>query len=139
MLSQELSGILLDVYRESSGVDKSVACQSPAEVLCRLDTHIFVRISLSGSATVLHQFRLVALVQPDRRIRAEAKMKSRKSWSIAASDFARKTFNPIRSVVESMKLTPNPEKPMIALSIGESKLSTRSKAGDLESNKTLQP
>lgn len=40
---------------------------------------------------------------------------------MTASDLARNTFNPIRTVVESMKLTPNPEKPMIALSIGELK------------------
>lgn len=46
-------------------------------------------------------------------------MKSRQSWSVKASDQARRTFNPIRDLVESMKLTPNPEKPMIALSIGQ--------------------
>lgn len=38
---------------------------------------------------------------------------------MTASDLARNTFNPIRTVVESMKLAPNPEKPMIALSIGD--------------------
>ena len=38
---------------------------------------------------------------------------------MTASDLAKNTFNPIRTVVESMKLTPNPEKPMIALSIGK--------------------
>lgn len=48
-----------------------------------------------------------------------SKMKSRQSWSVKASDQARRTFNPIRDLVESMKLTPNPEKPMIALSIGD--------------------
>lgn len=46
-------------------------------------------------------------------------MKTRRSWSVTASDLARNTFNPIRTVVESMKLTPHPEKPMIALSIGD--------------------
>lgn len=46
-------------------------------------------------------------------------MKTRQTWSVTASDLARNTFNPIRAVVESMKLTPNPEKPMIALSIGK--------------------
>ncbi|XP_032794193.1 tyrosine aminotransferase isoform X1 [Daphnia magna] len=50
---------------------------------------------------------------------ASVNMKSRRSWSVTASDLARNTFNPIRTVVESMKLTPNPEKPMIALSIGD--------------------
>jgi len=46
-------------------------------------------------------------------------MKSRRSWSVTASNYARNTFNPIRAIIESMKLTPNPEKPMIALSIGD--------------------
>lgn len=40
-------------------------------------------------------------------------------WDIRPSSFAKKTFNPIRSIVDSMKLTPNPDKPMIALSIGD--------------------
>ena len=47
-------------------------------------------------------------------------MKTRGSWSVAASDMANNTFNPIRAIIESMKLTPNPEKAMIALSIGKS-------------------
>ncbi|CAG7817957.1 unnamed protein product, partial [Allacma fusca] len=37
--------------------------------------------------------------------------------SLRASEFANNTFNPIRSIVESMKLEPHPEKQMIALSI----------------------
>ena len=40
------------------------------------------------------------------------------SWQVPASDIARNTFNPIRSIVDGMRLTPNPDKPMIALSIG---------------------
>lgn len=39
-------------------------------------------------------------------------------WKVQASDIARNTFNPIRSIVDGMKLTPNPKKDMIALSIG---------------------
>ncbi|XP_053402805.1 tyrosine aminotransferase-like [Mercenaria mercenaria] len=41
------------------------------------------------------------------------------SWKVQASDIARNTFNPIRSIVDGMKLTPNPKKDMIALSIGD--------------------
>jgi len=40
-------------------------------------------------------------------------------WHIPASITAKNTFNLIRSIVDSMKITPNPEKQMIALSIGE--------------------
>ena len=47
------------------------------------------------------------------------KRRSHKSWNIEVSDIARNTFNPIRSIVDGMKLTPNPEKDMIALSIGK--------------------
>lgn len=37
---------------------------------------------------------------------------------IRASYMARHTDNPIRKIVDGMKLTPNPDKGMIALSIG---------------------
>lgn len=47
------------------------------------------------------------------------KRRSHKSWIVEASDIARNTFNPIRSIVDGMKLTPNPDKDMIALSIGD--------------------
>lgn len=49
-----------------------------------------------------------------------AKAKSRRQrWEVKPSEMANKTLNPIRSIVDGMKLTPNPDKPMIALSIGE--------------------
>lgn len=40
-------------------------------------------------------------------------------WSVASSQMARRTFNPIRAVVDGMKLEPNPEKDLISLSIGD--------------------
>ena len=43
----------------------------------------------------------------------------RRRWHIPASVTATTTFNPIRSIVDRMKITPNPEKQMIALSIGK--------------------
>lgn len=45
--------------------------------------------------------------------------KAHKEWHVPASEFAKNTFNPIRSIVDGMQLTPNPDKPMIALSIGD--------------------
>ncbi|KAK7114648.1 tyrosine aminotransferase-like [Littorina saxatilis] len=45
--------------------------------------------------------------------------KSRTEWGVRASNYALSTFNPIRSIVDGMKLTPHPDKPMIALSIGD--------------------
>lgn len=48
-----------------------------------------------------------------------AKTKSRRQrWEVKPSDMANNTLNPIRAIVDGMKLTPNPNKPMIALSIG---------------------
>jgi len=45
--------------------------------------------------------------------------KSQQSWGvIPASYMAKHTDNPIRKIVDGMKLTPNPDKDMIALSIG---------------------
>uniref|UniRef100_A0AAV2KYK5 Tyrosine aminotransferase n=1 Tax=Knipowitschia caucasica TaxID=637954 RepID=A0AAV2KYK5_KNICA len=49
-----------------------------------------------------------------------AKVKSRRQcWEVKPSDMAQNTLNPIRAIVDGMKLNPNPEKPMIALSIGD--------------------
>uniref|UniRef100_A0A673LXH2 Tyrosine aminotransferase n=1 Tax=Sinocyclocheilus rhinocerous TaxID=307959 RepID=A0A673LXH2_9TELE len=49
-----------------------------------------------------------------------AKLKSlRQRWNVRPSEMSKKTLNPIRAIVDGMKLTPNPEKPMIALSIGD--------------------
>ncbi|KAM4573707.1 tyrosine aminotransferase [Odontesthes bonariensis] len=49
-----------------------------------------------------------------------AKTKSRRQgWEVKPSEMANNTLNPIRAIVDGMKLTPNPDKPMIALSIGD--------------------
>lgn len=42
-------------------------------------------------------------------------------WNVNCSDFAKKTHNPIRAIVDGMTIQPNPDKRMIALSIGELK------------------
>ncbi|KAM4619431.1 tyrosine aminotransferase [Polymixia lowei] len=48
------------------------------------------------------------------------KAKSRRQrWTVKPSEMANNTLNPIRAIVDGMKLTPNPDKPMIALSIGD--------------------
>lgn len=43
----------------------------------------------------------------------------RKGWNIKASKISTKTHNRIRAIVESLKIQPNPDKPMIPLSIGD--------------------
>lgn len=45
--------------------------------------------------------------------------KMRMNWEVPASKMSHQTFNPIRNIVDTMKLTPNPDKEMIALSIGD--------------------
>ncbi|CAL8102320.1 unnamed protein product [Orchesella dallaii] len=53
-------------------------------------------------------------------IGTEHALQQRKNvWNVRSSEFAKSTFNPIRSIVDSMKLEPHPEKYMIALSIGD--------------------
>ena len=43
-----------------------------------------------------------------------------KRWRpLAAADLARNTFNPIRNILETMVIKPNPDKKMISLSIGD--------------------
>ncbi|XP_050709914.1 tyrosine aminotransferase-like [Eriocheir sinensis] len=46
-------------------------------------------------------------------------MRDRKSWNVPSSTFAKNTFNPIRNIVENLQIVPHPDKPMIALSIGD--------------------
>jgi len=43
----------------------------------------------------------------------------RSNWKVNASVVAKNTFNPIRDVMETMTLTPNPDKKMISLSLGD--------------------
>ncbi|PBC31923.1 Tyrosine aminotransferase [Apis cerana cerana] len=43
----------------------------------------------------------------------------RDRWNVEASDIARNTHNPIRSIVESLVVEPNPAKSVISLSIGD--------------------
>ncbi|KAJ6652484.1 hypothetical protein lerEdw1_011454 [Lerista edwardsae] len=40
-------------------------------------------------------------------------------WAVRASEMSKRTFNPIRAIVDSMKVEPNPQKPLISLSIGD--------------------
>ncbi|XP_032891512.1 tyrosine aminotransferase [Amblyraja radiata] len=48
------------------------------------------------------------------------RLKSRYTkWNIRASEMSKRTFNPIRAIVDNMKIKPNPEKAMITLSIGD--------------------
>ena len=48
------------------------------------------------------------------------KRTKREAWgSVESSFMAKHTHNPIRKIVDGMKLVPNPSKEMIALSIGE--------------------
>ena len=44
---------------------------------------------------------------------------SKDGWKISSSVMSKKTFNPIRNIVETMNLKPNPDKQMISLSIGD--------------------
>ena len=49
----------------------------------------------------------------------EKKNRKREVWKVSASIVAKNTFNPIRDILETMKIAPNPEKKMISLSIGD--------------------
>ena len=41
-------------------------------------------------------------------------------WNVTVSKYGKDTFNPIRTILETMKIKPNPTKKMISLSIGNS-------------------
>lgn len=54
------------------------------------------------------------------RSSVQGRMKGRKArWTVRPSDMSNKTFNPIRAIVDNMKVKPNPNKTVISLSIGE--------------------
>ncbi|XP_037938523.1 tyrosine aminotransferase [Teleopsis dalmanni] len=55
---------------------------------------------------------------------------ARKTWNIKSSKLAKNTHNRIRSIVESLKIKPNPEKPMIPLSIGDPTIFGNLRASD---------
>lgn len=42
-----------------------------------------------------------------------------RKWNVKSSTFAVKTVNPIRNIVQNLKVEPNPEKSFIPLSIGK--------------------
>nr|XP_053645303.1 tyrosine aminotransferase-like [Cherax quadricarinatus] len=42
-----------------------------------------------------------------------------KWWNVKTSSYANNAFNPIRQIVDNLQITPHPEKPLIALSIGD--------------------
>ncbi|XP_037085754.1 LOW QUALITY PROTEIN: tyrosine aminotransferase-like [Pollicipes pollicipes] len=46
-------------------------------------------------------------------------MKPKKMWDVPASNISKNTSNPIRAIVDTIELNPNPDKQMIALSIGD--------------------
>ncbi|MEJ1276057.1 tyrosine aminotransferase [Cricetulus griseus] len=54
------------------------------------------------------------------RSSVQGKMKGRRArWNVKPSDMSNKTFNPIRAIVDNMKVKPNPNKTVISLSIGD--------------------
>lgn len=61
----------------------------------------------------------VHIINMKGKVRSDKMKIRRKRWNIRASEMSKNTLNPIRAIVDGMKITPNPEKPMIALSIGE--------------------
>ena len=40
-------------------------------------------------------------------------------WNLQPSEMAKNVVNPIRQIVDGMKITPNPDKELIRLTIGE--------------------
>jgi hypothetical protein len=72
--------------------------------------HLEVAVHSNGVNGVYHEAVLAKFKQL---------LRPSSSWNIQASSFAKNTHNPIRAIVDGMKLTPNPDKHMIALSIGK--------------------
>lgn len=60
------------------------------------------------------QQKLIEVHQENSR-----KITFERKWNVKSSTFAVKTVNPIRNIVQNLKVEPNPEKSFIPLSIGE--------------------
>lgn len=50
----------------------------------------------------------------------------RKTWSIKSSRTAKQAHNPLRAIVDKLKVDPNATKPLISLSIGNRSFDTLS-------------
>ncbi|KAH9638725.1 hypothetical protein HF086_013997 [Spodoptera exigua] len=52
-------------------------------------------------------------------MKMSCRLRDRKEWDVRASFLARNTFNPIRDIIETLRIKPNPDIPYIALSVGD--------------------
>lgn len=87
----------------------------PPQTLLVMDPYV---IEMNGSGDLPSV--LDVHVNVGGRSSMPGKVKGRKArWSVKPSDMSNNTFNPIRAIVDSMKVKPNPDKTMISLSIGE--------------------
>lgn len=93
----------------------SLSPPTPTQTLLVMDPYV---IEMNGSGE--HPSDLDVHVNVGGRSSTPGKVKGRKArWSVKPSDMSNNTFNPIRAIVDSMKVKPNPDKTMISLSIGE--------------------
>lgn len=63
---------------------------------------------------------LIVTPAPAPNLKKTSTRRQREEWNIGISSFAQLTINPIRCIVEGLKLDPNPDKSFIPLSLGES-------------------
>ncbi|XP_035446504.1 tyrosine aminotransferase [Spodoptera frugiperda] len=52
-------------------------------------------------------------------MKMSCRLRDRTEWDVRASTLARNTFNPIRDIIETLRIKPNPDIPYIALSVGD--------------------
>lgn len=56
---------------------------------------------------------------------------SKNDWIVPASIVSKRTVNPIRSIVDNLKVAPHPDKEMISLSIGDPTIFGNFKTSDI--------
>ncbi|XP_021191290.3 tyrosine aminotransferase [Helicoverpa armigera] len=52
-------------------------------------------------------------------MKMSCRLRGHKEWNVRASTLARNTYNPIRDVIETLQIKPNPKKSYIPLSVGD--------------------
>ena len=77
--------------------------------------------SSSSSSAVVEPLKLIEILKElvSEKTNTDTNKNNEKVWSIGCSEYAKHTFNPIRRLVQSLDIKPNPEKPVISLSVGD--------------------
>lgn len=116
-----MSVIWLQTRRDPLKHAGTAGCPRPGYVQTRYKC--FISVSVTQSCSILASIKRLGSswhVNDSIQVTFLAqKMWSKDNEPIAASIVAQRTQNPIRNIVDQLKVQPHPEKPMISLALGK--------------------